>query len=921
MATEVSFSYLDTWLTNRPENTPQTPYEITIIDFRNDSTIDRLRTILMDKDNKYVDLSTTILPLRSTSSGNLSGCRCIVKSPVFPYGTTSFKHMFFGCDALIEAPEIPETVTDMSNAFRGCTFTTTPEIPNSVTDMSYAFFGCTSLTTVLEIPNSVTDMSYAFYRCTSLTTVSKLPNSVTNMDFTFRECTSLVVAPEIPNSVISMNNTFERCTSLTTPPVIPDSVTSISSIFRGCTSLVVAPEIPDSVISMGSAFQECTSLTTIPNFPNAITSLYYTFCECTSLTSVPEIPESVYDFYYAFYNCTSLREVSISGVKANATRSEYFQFINAFYNCRALTTVRIKNYILNNDYAYYTGMFYNCYALRNFHCNNPYNLKNRIESLGPEHIPSGYTHYYRLYSDNEYVEISINNNNFSNTLYALSDNTSDTAYKIKVTDLDTTNYVNMCDVRGKYVDYRETELPNELTDMTGAFRNCSTMTNAPAIPANVIVLDSTFSGCSSLKEAPEIPNGVTDLDNTFNGCSTITTAPEIPSRIQSMNGTFKGCTSLELISNVPNLVTDLTETFANCSNLEEISKFEAQTYVLKTNAADCFKNCSNLTKIGIPSSEITETPDWHIVLLDFDSSTVKGKIYDKDGSIVVIPETVITKDKLVLPIYTDELLFTDSLSSEYLEDLIENVLTYRYGYYNKVVLSPKNSSFVLFAKDPNSFITNLPITGGGGGGGGGISFNTCYPIGCTYTQYPMQKSPMELWGTISIWEVIDYGGTFFRASGGNSSGFNNNVMTIQSMSGSTITIINHHAEVGTVIYDFTNNESRVVTSISGNVITLNSPFTNTSTLRDVLIGQPQSLPNITARVSCDSEGLFNGRGSIYTSGAFSVSGGNKYCGGDNGDTGRPNALSFNAQSAESTYGRRPEVSPNNFSIVIWRRTA
>ena len=50
-------------------------------------------------------------------------------------------------------------------------------------------------------------------------------------------------------------------------------------------------------------------------------------------------------------------------------------------------------------------------------------------------------------------------------------------------------------------------------------------------------------------------------------------------------------------------------------------------------------------------------------------------------------------------------------------------------------------------------------------------FNTIYPIGVTYVQYPGQKSPNELWPNISTWEEIDYSGAFFRASGGNADSF------------------------------------------------------------------------------------------------------------------------------------------------------
>jgi len=51
-------------------------------------------------------------------------------------------------------------------------------------------------------------------------------------------------------------------------------------------------------------------------------------------------------------------------------------------------------------------------------------------------------------------------------------------------------------------------------------------------------------------------------------------------------------------------------------------------------------------------------------------------------------------------------------------------------------------------------------------------FNFCYPIGVTYVQYPQQESPNVLFaGTDSVWQVIDYGGAFFRAQGGNAETF------------------------------------------------------------------------------------------------------------------------------------------------------
>lgn len=46
-----------------------------------------------------------------------------------------------------------------------------------------------------------------------------------------------------------------------------------------------------------------------------------------------------------------------------------------------------------------------------------------------------------------------------------------------------------------------------------------------------------------------------------------------------------------------------------------------------------------------------------------------------------------------------------------------------------------------------------------------------WPIGVIYTQYPQQKSPQELFPN-TTWEEVNYGGAFFRASGGNAAAFN-----------------------------------------------------------------------------------------------------------------------------------------------------
>ena len=50
-------------------------------------------------------------------------------------------------------------------------------------------------------------------------------------------------------------------------------------------------------------------------------------------------------------------------------------------------------------------------------------------------------------------------------------------------------------------------------------------------------------------------------------------------------------------------------------------------------------------------------------------------------------------------------------------------------------------------------------------------FDLVRPIGDTYVQYPQQASPMELWGSFSTWNVVNYDGAFFRAEGTNAAAF------------------------------------------------------------------------------------------------------------------------------------------------------
>ena len=58
---------------------------------------------------------------------------------------------------------------------------------------------------------------------------------------------------------------------------------------------------------------------------------------------------------------------------------------------------------------------------------------------------------------------------------------------------------------------------------------------------------------------------------------------------------------------------------------------------------------------------------------------------------------------------------------------------------------------------------------------GQVAFDHCYPVGCTYVQYPGCPEPNKLFlndlGIKCWWDIIDYDGAFFRAEGKDASLF------------------------------------------------------------------------------------------------------------------------------------------------------
>lgn len=529
------------------------------------------------------------------------------------------------------------------------------------------FKACDTLVYAPQIPDGVIDLFGTFSFCRYLKESPVIPTSVTKMELTFSGCISLLSAPVIPSSVTTLFKAFSDCTSLTTPPVIPNSVVNLQETFWGCSSLTSVPIIPNSVTNMNGTFSGCSLITETPVLPNSIS--YYnmdsTFYNCISLRIIHNIPTSIRTLSSTFEGCTSL--VSVPDIPSNVIAME-----NAFRGCTSLErTPVIPISVIELQHAFdgcsslesvifesfndsaqtiSSGVFSDCDSLLNFYSSCPYEVKSFLQSLSASDLPNNF---------------DINDCHFY--LYP-----EEGPVLIPISKLG--NELNALDSNTNITPYNITV--TELTNNN--FNNLNT------------ALTGNTTKFVNLKTT-QIPIEITDLSNSFESCSNLVVSPSISENI-----------------------LDLTETFKNCSNLEEIPLFEVPLSVLENNAADCFYGCSSLTSVGIPAPVIEEADEWHIFLLDIGADSISGRVYDNEGNYETIPSTQITKDKLTLPIMTDELLFTSQTSVSDLIELIEDVIENGYSYFSGICISPDNKSMVLYADDPNNFVTNIPMGSGSG---------------------------------------------------------------------------------------------------------------------------------------------------------------------------------------------------------------
>ena len=335
---------------------------------------------------------------------------------------------------------------------------------------------------------------------------------------------------------------------------IPDmnltsTVEDMSYMFSNCYSLnhIGDFNIPRGTIIIDGIFKYCEMLQDCSTLiiPNTIEYMQYAFSYCTALQKAPTMNQAinVIDMAYAFLGCENLL------VAPQIPSAESMS--GTFENCVKLTTAPV----LPNNLIYASNIFQECSELKTYHNSTEpdYSFKNYYI---PENIEDARGLFYR------------------------------------------------CELITALPDFDHCL---NLTDMSSAFRDCTSLIHPPKMPSNVNDLSMAFYGCEYMQAAPHLDHcaNLKDLSSTFAYCRNITVAPILPQGVEDISSIFENTNiktyedNIDGLNNfanypIPDSVTNMEEAFVNANFVVGPTVPSSVT-----NMKRAFYRCLNMQEITI----------------------------------------------------------------------------------------------------------------------------------------------------------------------------------------------------------------------------------------------------------------------------------------------------------------------------------
>ena len=454
-----------------------------------------------------------------------------------------------------------------------------------------------------SITSVIFDASFA--NCTTLTSTAKWFDGLQNLS-SIKGISNLKT-----DNVIDMNGMFAGCTSLKSLDVAgfkTDNVTNMNNMFYGCsglTSLDVTGFKTDNVTNMGGMFGFCSRLTNldVTNFEtDNVECIAQMFNGCSGLTSLDLTgfkTDKVTKMNWMFRDCSSLKTIYAGG-GWSTEKVQGEDGKSMFSGCSKLVGGAGTTYNANHtDHAY---------ARIDGGADNPgyFTDKNATPTQSADPEP------YAVLTDND-DEITTDGGTVKGkTLTFYYDNQKEDRSGMSVV------FSSSAEIGWGFECERITRAVFD-----GSFANCTTLTSTKW----------WFLFCKNLKTITGITNlktdNVTDMTGMFYGCRSLTSldlSSLNTSSLKSMFGIFQDCFGLKSI-NLTNFITDKVEEmgqlFLNCSSLEslDLSGFKTDRV---SSMFNMFRGCSNLTTVFVGSNWSTEAVSQSMGMFQNCTSLVGG---------------------------------------------------------------------------------------------------------------------------------------------------------------------------------------------------------------------------------------------------------------------------------------------------------